>query len=102
MERSTDAANWKQIAFVAGRNGRSTNNYSATDFTPAAGVNYYRLKQVDFDGRTTPALFPTRSLNFAVANTDVLNVFPTLQGGKSLRCIGRYTSCIRTLLRGKR
>lgn len=75
VERSTDAANWKQVAFVAGRNGSSINNYSATDFTPAAGVNYYRLRQVDFDGRTT-YYSPTRSLNFAVANTDVLDVFP--------------------------
>jgi len=53
VERSSDATNWKQIAFVAGKNNSSAvNNYSATDFAPSNGVNYYRLKQIDFDGKT--------------------------------------------------
>jgi hypothetical protein len=28
-------------------------NYHATDYNPDRGTSYYRLKQVDFDGKTT-------------------------------------------------
>jgi hypothetical protein len=54
VERSSNVTSWKQIDFVAGKNNCSAvNNYSAIDFTPANGTSYYRLKQVDIDGKTT-------------------------------------------------
>lgn len=32
-------------------NSTTTNNYQTTDYSPAPGANYYRLKQTDFDGK---------------------------------------------------
>lgn len=52
VERSTDQSNWSRVASVAANgSSHSTANYSATDQNPAQGVNYYRLKMVDIDGR---------------------------------------------------
>jgi hypothetical protein len=52
IQRSADGKNWEILDFVAG-NGMTleTQNYTFTDDAPLAGVNYYRLKQVDFDGQ---------------------------------------------------
>jgi hypothetical protein len=52
IQRSADGKNWETIHFAAG-NGTTleTQNYTFTDDAPLAGVNYYRLKQVDFDGQ---------------------------------------------------
>lgn len=52
IERSQNAKDWKQIAFVAG-NGTTVvaQDYSYLDKSPVAKLQYYRLKQVDFDGQ---------------------------------------------------
>lgn len=51
VERSTDETVFKHLITVDG-NGSITQeiNYMATDETPCYGINYYRLKQVDFNG----------------------------------------------------
>lgn len=55
LERSADGKTFSTIAQVASKaeNGNSTSviNYSYTDARPLSGNNYYRLKQVDKDGR---------------------------------------------------
>lgn len=52
IERSADGKNFNTIGEVIG-NGTTleVQKYSFTDKTPFNGVNYYRLKQVDFDGQ---------------------------------------------------
>ncbi len=52
MERSTDGIHFTSIGFVNG-NGNSALkiNYASIDAKPTLGINYYRLKQIDFDGR---------------------------------------------------
>ena len=52
VERSRDGATFEIIGFVRG-NGNSTSqkDYGFTDNQPFAGINYYRLKQTDFDGK---------------------------------------------------
>lgn len=52
--RSSDGQSWKGIAQQQSR-GNATNpaNYSAYDDNPLAGLNYYRLEQVDKDGKTS-------------------------------------------------
>ncbi len=52
IEHSNDAKNWEQIQFVKG-NGTTTAtaNYTATDKNPTKGTNYYRLKQIDNNGK---------------------------------------------------
>lgn len=54
VERSTEGQHWTQLGFVQG-NGSSNqpHEYAFTDEKPLPGTNYYRLLQVDFDGRGT-------------------------------------------------
>jgi len=51
VERSADGTNFEAIGTVAG-NGTTNeiNRYSLVDKDPYYGYNYYRLKQIDFDG----------------------------------------------------
>ncbi len=52
VERSTDGQVFNPIGFVAGQNNSGIeNNYTYTDVKPVNGVNYYRLKQIDNDGK---------------------------------------------------
>lgn len=57
LERSSDGRNFTTIASIASKaeNGNSTSslNYNYDDAKPVAGNNYYRLKQVDKDGRSS-------------------------------------------------
>jgi predicted nucleic acid-binding protein len=52
VERSNDAKNFEQIKFVKG-NGTTAiaKEYSAIDNNPTHGTNYYRLKQIDNNGK---------------------------------------------------
>ena len=51
IERSSDANNWEELFIV---NGAGNSNvqlfYMVTDKFPLNGINYYRLKQTDFNG----------------------------------------------------
>jgi len=50
MERSGDGKSWKTIGTVESGKGES-DNYRYTDPLPLPSVSYYRVKQVDRDGR---------------------------------------------------
>ena len=51
VQRSEDAKRWENLGFVSG-NGTSqaTQFYNFKDEAPLAGLYYYRLKQMDYDG----------------------------------------------------
>ncbi|WP_299821208.1 T9SS type A sorting domain-containing protein [uncultured Pontibacter sp.] len=52
VERSQDGKTFAAIGEVKGSgNSRVTRNYSFTDLNTPAGTSYYRLRQVDFDGK---------------------------------------------------
>ena len=52
IERSNDGIQFSLLADVtATGNSQSLKNYSFTHDNPVTGINYYRLKQVDLDGR---------------------------------------------------
>lgn len=53
VQRSTNQGeDWEAIGYVKSTNNPSAiNNYSLSDLDPALGYNYYRLKQIDIDGR---------------------------------------------------
>ena len=52
IEKSTDAINFFPIATVQGNgNSNTVLSYTYTDETPNYATTYYRLKQVDFDGK---------------------------------------------------
>jgi hypothetical protein len=53
IEWSDDAKNWNEIGLVTGvGNSNQTKNYSFTDVNANKTNYYYRLKQVDFDGKS--------------------------------------------------
>lgn len=54
IERSFDQNKWNAIISVhAAGNSSQKINYNTTDLYPAKGINYYRLKSMDVDGRCT-------------------------------------------------
>lgn len=51
VEKSTDGKFFQEFAFIVGEgNSTESNTYEALDRDPVAGTNYYRLKQVDYNG----------------------------------------------------
>ncbi len=99
VQRSTDAANWTTIGSVAG-NGSTTSGqaYQFMDESPANGLNYYRLKQMDYDGSfelsELVSSFWSNSANsvglFPNPVGDVLNV--SVVDAEEVQSIGMYNA----------
>jgi hypothetical protein len=54
VERSLDLDTWEVVDVVKGAgNSIEERSYESVDNDPFKGVNYYRIKQVDFDGKVT-------------------------------------------------
>ena len=53
IERSNSGNNFLKISTVSAKNISGINVYSIIDAAPATGFNYYRLKQIDLDGKFT-------------------------------------------------
>ena len=51
IERSADGVTFTAIGDVTARNSSSVSNYGFFDANPIAGVNFYRLKSIDIDGK---------------------------------------------------
>ena len=70
IERSTNGSTFTKIATVKG-NGTSTqsNTYQFWDNSPFNGINFYRIKQVDIDGKYT--ISDTRYLKMVLQNYSV-------------------------------
>ncbi|MES2588895.1 MAG: T9SS type A sorting domain-containing protein [Bacteroidota bacterium] len=60
VDKSTDGVNWSFLKTVDG-SGTTTElkNYNVTDEHPSFGINYYRLRQTDFDGEKTEGIIKT-------------------------------------------
>jgi|GEM_PF-4949306 len=80
IEHSKDAKEWKVLDFV---NGRGTTmyvqSYTYLHKRPKVGVNYYRLKQIDFDG--TPSFSNIISVHFQ-AEAQKVRLFPNPTNGQ--------------------
>lgn len=75
--RSADAAAWERIGFVKSQADKSyvntLLNYSFQDTNPLDNTSYYRLKQIDYDGRYQ--LGPVRSVSAEGSRESVL-IYP--------------------------
>ncbi len=73
VHRSTNLEQWELIAEVDGA-GNSTSSivYTTEDRNPVNGINYYRLKQIDYDGNYE--IFDIISVN--VQSDEALWVYP--------------------------
>jgi hypothetical protein len=75
LERSENGIDWTQIQFVNGNGTTSTaKNYFATDNNPINGLNYYRLVQIDYDGKQTNSA--PLSVKFSFAQQIALSFYP--------------------------
>jgi F5/8 type C domain/Secretion system C-terminal sorting domain len=79
VERSADAVHFLTIGQVAGAGTSSTPlNYQWTDSVPAKGTNYYRLRQVDLDGKFSYSTVVTAYISTVTGSR--LAVFPNPAG----------------------
>lgn len=79
VQRSNDAAAFQTIGQVKGAgNSVKVNNYTFVDETPSVGTNYYRLQQVDDNGKTTTS----KTVAVNTTGKGSLKVFPTLATDK--------------------
>lgn len=78
LERSTDGRTFETIATILGH-GTTTeiSNYIHMDKNPVSGLNYYRLKQTDFDGKFSYS--DVKSVDFRSGET--VKVYPTVVSG---------------------
>ena len=107
IERSTDGTSYESIGKVAANNSTSS-SYSFADQSPKTGISYYRLKQVDADGKyvystiltvsrttsSTITLLPNPASDFikiSSSTTEKLSVKIYAADGK-LMITGSYTS----------
>lgn len=73
LEKSRDGITWNEVAKIQGAgNSNTALNYDYFDKN-ILGLSYYRLKQVDFDGKVT--IFDVKSTN-CVNDWDKINVYP--------------------------
>jgi len=71
VERAGEDQKYVDIGSVDGRgNSTNKNTYYFKDNTPLSGNNYYRLKQVDYDGKTEDSKIIT--INFS----GLISVYP--------------------------
>ncbi len=74
MERSTDGRNYSSIYSIFATALRCQQPFNYTDNQPAKGINYYRLKMTDADGKVTYSTVVT--LINAVKGIEVMNIAP--------------------------
>ncbi|OJJ20148.1 hypothetical protein BKI52_16890 [marine bacterium AO1-C] len=75
IEHSMDGVNFTALGQVKGQGTTTTpQNYSYVHNTPQNGINYYRLKQVDFDG--TSNYSPIQAVNIKKEQLTKIAVFP--------------------------
>lgn len=80
IERSEDAVNFQRIGRVDATGISSLPvEYFFTDNNPVTGYNYYRLRQVDRDGRYI--FTPARLVQFDAAGTGLVTYYPNPTNG---------------------
>ena len=80
VERSSDSRNWVEIEFVKSKSANALgSSYTTTDNAPIAGKNFYRLKQVDNDGRFEYSAVQMASFS---ANTNSISIYPNPAKGR--------------------
>ncbi|MEN0049115.1 MAG: T9SS type A sorting domain-containing protein [Bacteroidota bacterium] len=77
VERSTNAKIWKAVGKVYGKgNSLEEVNYEFIDQTALKGSNYYRLRQVDFDGNHE--FSEVLTVDFQTKSSKDITIYPTL------------------------
>ncbi len=82
VQRSKDGVEWENLDFVNGQ-GSSTqsNTYTYVDDNPFSGLNYYRLRQEDYDGLKTHS--DVISVSITNKPIEVFRVYPNPVSGNA-------------------
>ena len=81
IERSSDAKNWNTIGKVTGsKNSVTVKEYFFEDNETTDGLRYYRLKQIDFDGKFEYSTI--LSINYNIGNLVDFIIYPNPTSGK--------------------
>ena len=77
IERSRNGIDWEYVQELLGAGNSSILiDYSYIDDDPYDGISYYRLKQVDFDGRFSYSFVRSVDLNGINRSTNELLIYP--------------------------
>lgn len=77
IERSFDSENWKNIEDIDGAgNSNELISYSTVDKNPEEGVSYYRLKQTDYDGKSTYSKIKIVEVSLENKETAFIKLYP--------------------------
>jgi len=80
VERSANALDWTKLSTLSGKGNKTeTSYYQYTDDSPLLGTNYYRLKQIDFDG--THSYSQIKAVNFEEELSTQLVAYPNPASG---------------------
>jgi hypothetical protein len=80
VERSTNGLDWLQLGQLSGQGTTvGESHYAFSDITPLAGYNYYRIKQVDFDGNYSYS--SVELVVFANGNLALSQIYPNPSRG---------------------
>ena len=90
IERRTDATLFEKTGTVSSKNNTAGSAYTYVDAYPFSGNNYYRLKSVDMDGRSSYSNIVEITFNLAANNIivypnpakDILNIQSNFKGEK--------------------
>jgi hypothetical protein len=75
LERSANGVNWVPLQFINESGATTaTKQYATVDNNPLKGINYYRLVQVDIDGKQSYS--STVSVNFTATGAGGFSFYP--------------------------
>lgn len=83
VERSSNGSAWTNLGFVQGLNASA--EYVFNDAKPMSGMNYYRLRQIDFDGKFDYS--PIVSAQLKSTTGGWLQVFPNPAQGRNINLL---------------
>ena len=93
VQRSIDGREWEKLGFVAGKGTTNNlNDYQFWDTYPFGGINYYRLKQVDFDG----AFEYSNVISVDLLKVDNIQLYPNPTSGQ-INVFGLESGKVRVL-----
>lgn len=73
LERSNNGINWQILSFIEGHGTSfNFNNYSYNDINPFWGINYYRLFQKDFGGKSEYS----KVIQIEISGKNKVEIFP--------------------------
>ncbi len=83
IERSIDGRKYNSIASITASNSRCLQPFDLTDNDPAPGMNYYRIKMIDVDGKISYS--STIALLNKKSGFEIVNLLPNpVTDGKAL------------------